>query len=144
MASRSRQGRMMTELAMTAPIRALQRLRATDFGGLPIVDSLGQLDALFLFRAHREVIDCVLVRGGTEAIASGYMTSTIRLIPFGRRPTRCCGPTWVIWSSPSASCWSCPRRVSAASRASLAEDPPHYGPHIRTFTDSGLHAHQPG
>lgn len=55
---------------MTEAIRALYRLRAAGFGGLPIVDSLGQLDALFVSRAHRGVIDCLLVRGETEALAS--------------------------------------------------------------------------
>lgn len=48
MAARTRQGGVMTEA-----IRALQRLRAAGFGGLPIVDSVGQLDALFLSRTHR-------------------------------------------------------------------------------------------
>lgn len=42
---------------MTEAIRALERLRAAGFGGLPIIDSLGQLDALFLFRARRGVIE---------------------------------------------------------------------------------------
>ncbi len=34
------------------------------------MDSLGQLDALFLSFAHRGVIDCLLVHGETDAIAS--------------------------------------------------------------------------
>ncbi|MGH3814448.1 MAG: hypothetical protein ACRDUV_18675 [Pseudonocardiaceae bacterium] len=55
---------------MTEAIRALQRLRATGFGGFPITDSLGQLEALFLSRSHRGVIDCLVVRGETDTIAS--------------------------------------------------------------------------
>ncbi|MGH3882716.1 MAG: hypothetical protein ACRDRY_07960 [Pseudonocardiaceae bacterium] len=55
---------------MNEAIRALQRLRAAGFGGFPITDSLGQLDALFLSRSDRGVIDCLVVRGETEAIAS--------------------------------------------------------------------------
>ncbi|MGH3549098.1 MAG: hypothetical protein ACRDQU_13510 [Pseudonocardiaceae bacterium] len=55
---------------MTEAIRALQRLREAGFGGFPIMDSLGQLDALFLSFAHRGAIDCLLVHGETDAIAS--------------------------------------------------------------------------
>lgn len=57
-------------IVMTEAMRALQRLRAAGFGGLPIMDSLGQLDALFLSRTHRGVIDCLFVYGETETIAS--------------------------------------------------------------------------
>lgn len=54
---------------MTGAIGKLQRLRSAGFGGLPVVDALGQLDALLLTRVHRGVIDCLLVRSETEAIA---------------------------------------------------------------------------
>lgn len=55
---------------MSAAIAQFQRLRAAGFGGLPMTDTHGRLDALYLTRAHHGVIDCLLVRSETEALAA--------------------------------------------------------------------------